>query len=486
MVVMTDALKRYEWTPPPLAPLARRVLALAERPSTATDVARQQVRALEDRLRAALAVLSATDDQDEQSMAAAVHEVLESLKALHSLGVDHADGLAARRDAIEALSTMRASTIAAGLLSPAHWDRAADRLGADVSDERAAALAMRMEGLGALFVAAEDNSALRVAPWLETAISAMTSLMGAGLDDGASRDIPPLGPLSMAEGPPAPELLERAADRLRKFEAWLETHASALPETLLRPVLRFATVRVALDAAADVASAYAQPAYGNTEGSSRNDAYAYNDTTAPNLRYVVSSLVRLAPGISRDIAWLAGVRAFRALEAIDADFERTNTFDLRPVVAQWSGHGPVLKGSEWRDAQLRRAHLTEGWLRLGSAVDRATPLLDVLRAPEVAEALESPPLIDKWLGLQQTISIGESALDAFAAFLETSVIGFDRNSCGVTVRAPAESVIGRGLRHEAEALSHELETRCIDILRAPLPLPKPRIYAAPPYRFVPW
>lgn len=64
--------------------------------------------------------------------------------------------------------------------------------------------------------------------------------------------------------------------------------------------------------------------------------------------------------------------------------------------------------------------MTEGWLRLGSAVDRATPLLDVLRAPEVAEALESPPLIDKWLGLQQTISIGESALDAFAAFLETS------------------------------------------------------------------
>lgn len=485
VAAMADALQRYAWTPPSLAPLAETVLTRAEQATGSAGAVRREVRALESRLRSALAVLSGAEGQGEEPMAAAVRDVLDSLKGLRALGGDHAARLAGRRAAIEALSDMRAPTVAAGLLSPVRWDTALARLDTAWTQDRQALVATRVDRLGAMFVGGDgEDRTLRVAPWLKAATTAMMSLMEAGLGDRAPGGIPPLGPLSMAEGPPARAILGKAADRLRNFDAWRAAHAAALPEALQRPVLRFAIVSIALDAAIDATAAYAQR---NSEGSGASSrGNAYDAETVRDLREVVQGLSTLAPSIARDITWLIGVRAFRALEGVDAAYERHNIFNLRPVVARWSGHGPVLTGSEWREAEQRSAHLGEGWLRLKAAVDRAAPLLDVLQVPEVAGALEAPPLIDKWSGLKRSTSMGDSALNAFAAFVDRSVAKFGPGACGGAMAIPSEAVVGPGLRREAESLVHDLQGRCSEILRAPLPVPKPQMPGVKPYRLLPW
>lgn len=482
--LLAAELARYGWRPPALASLAEGILAAAERhaaqQAALTEDWRQRTSALHIRFATALAHLSGREGLEEDRLAEAVSELARALSDLRLLGHEigtHLETLSADH---AALLTMRAPTVAAGLLPPVRWDAAENALNTAVQHARDAMLGLHLADLGPLLV--QRDSQLAVAAPIVAGGTALSSLVEEGIVGASPRDMPPIGPLSMQSGPPDPDRLARAAGRITAFQSWQDAHARRLPDSLQRPVLRFAMVNVAINAAIDAAEAYQASPTPDSSG----PPVPYDAAIGRSLAPVLEGLSRLAPGVGRDIAWIAGVRAYRDLEILDRAFEAHNVFHLSPVVETWQGRGSILAGAGWNDSTQRKAHLMEGWRRMTQSAAAAAPLLDILTLPGVSDELDSPRLIEKWTAMQTMVAAGPQAITPFETLIGTTLAGFDTSDCGQPGLMPVDHLHPGVLRDEADKIAQALASRCKDLLNAPLPLRKPVPPVKRAHSLVPW
>ncbi|WP_142848261.1 hypothetical protein [Telmatospirillum sp. J64-1] len=390
------------------------------------------------------------------------------------------DGVLAASEAMAVLaqeSAARFDTALAGLppssLSPSVRREAQARVTGAADDLAAALRTVSLPQLGQLL--AEDLRPQPMALRLRTALKEMRQ---AGFIAHSPLPFADLTALVAQDGPPDPALLRQAAERLEARQSWIERHGRHLPPGLQTPLIAFVDSRVAGGALVEIAGAYRQGAAEEGGGEAE-------------LRRILDHLPAVDAETFEDVVWLAGVRTYRQLERLDQDFERTNAFQLVPLVRAWEGNGAVLRGEQVgsRSALLRLWE--EGEQRLRVAVAKAVPLLSILTLDPVAKSLAEPQIVRKW---RQYASVLErySDLDqapGYAALREYAtehLLPFERRSCHDAKAFPVLAGVAEDpFQQQLSQLTGILRERCDRYVYLPPPPPKPLPRPAGPVS-IPW
>lgn len=436
-----------------------------------------------DAARAAIGTLSRDDGAgDDAALSRAVAGLARSLSVIarqaERLSAT-ADGAAAGFDTLE--GRLRPALDAAGLVPSHVWEEIRHDM-RRASRERDAALAeASLSPFGPLFEASATP-----APALSRAAKALGTLVPLVEPRPVPRS--DFAALAAGAGAPDPALLAQAADRFARRRAWMRDHAGALPAALARHLQPALDRRSAEAGLAALAAAY-RPTGDTASGMPDPDGLA---RSAAALDATLAGLAATAPDRLGDAAWLAGVRAYRLLEAVDRRYERRNTFRFETAIRGWDGKGRILRGTAFRNAAALDALMAEGTRRLHHAAAVASPLLRTLGNDAVRAALPEPALAGKWHALIRTAGEegdGKGGLDALRRYVTGTLGTFGRGDCGkpdrlpVVPESPEDPFDG-----ELAAIRTALEESCGALLSAGMPLPgrKPVPDGLPEHASVSW